>query len=236
MLLNLKEIRVKYDKAEVIKGVSVEVEEGRITGLIGSNGAGKSTILKAISGLVPVTAGEIWFQSKKINNMEIHNIAKLGIVQIPEGRRLFPFMSVIDNLTIGAYARNDRAGIKEDLEKVFKRFPKLWERRGQRASTLSGGEQQMLAIGRALMSRPKLLLMDEPSLGLGPLIVDQLADTIATMCREDRISVFLVEQNAGLVSKVTDIVYVLELGQITMKGKLKEIMDSELVRRAFLGK
>jgi branched-chain amino acid transport system ATP-binding protein len=236
MLLSLKNIRVKYDKAEAIKGVSVDVEEGHITGLIGANGAGKSTILKAISGLVKLSGGEIWFQNTRINNLEIHKIAKMGIVQIPEGRRLFPFMSVVDNLTIGAYARNDRTRVKEDLEKVFKRFPRLQERRNQRANTLSGGEQQMLAVGRALMSRPKLLLMDEPSLGLAPLVVAELANTIASMCIEDHISVFLVEQNAGLVSKITDIVYVLELGQITMQGKLKEIMDNELIRRAFLGK
>lgn len=236
MLLSVKDIRVIYDKAEAIKGVSVEIEEGRVTGLIGANGAGKSTILKAISGLVKLSSGEIWFQNKKINNMDIYKIAQMGIVQIPEGRRLFPFMSVIDNLTIGAYARKDRVEIKRDLEKVFKRFPRLKERLGQRANTLSGGEQQMLAFGRALMSRPKLLLMDEPSLGLAPIVVAELANTIATMCREDHISIFLVEQNAGLVSKVTDMVYVLELGQITMKGKLGEIMDNKLVRRAFLGK
>lgn len=236
MLLNLKEIRVRYDKAEAIKGVSVEIEEGHITGLIGANGAGKSTILKAISGLVPVNSGEIWFENKKINNLEIHKIARMGITQIPEGRRLFPFMSVIDNLTIGAYARNDRGEIKQDLEKIFKRFPRLRERRTQRANTLSGGEQQMLAVGRALMSHPKLLLMDEPSLGLAPLVVAELANTIASICKDDKISVFLVEQNAGLVSRVTDKVYVLELGQITMQGKLKEIMNNELVRRAFLGK
>jgi branched-chain amino acid transport system ATP-binding protein len=235
MLLRLKEIRVKYGKAEVVKGVSVEVEEGFITGIIGSNGAGKSTILKAVSGLVPITAGEALFQDRKINNMEIHEIAKLGMVQIPEGRRLFPSMSVMDNLKLGAYARNDKVRIKEDLEKVFKRFPRLWERRGQQASTLSGGEQQMLAIGRALMFRPKLLLMDEPSLGLAPLLVDQLAETIATICREDRIAVLLVEQNAGLVSSVTDVVYVLELGQITLNGKMKDVMGSEFVRRSFLG-
>ena len=236
MLLNLKDVRVQYDKAEVIKGVSLEVEEGLITGLIGANGAGKSTILKAISGLVPITSGEIQFQNTKVNKMKIHKIVKLGIVQVPEGRRLFPYLSVLINLTLGAYLRNDRAGIADDLEKVFNRFPVLRKRRSQRANTLSGGEQQMLAIGRALMARPKLLLMDEPSLGLGPKVVDELANTISAISREDQISVFLVEQNAGLVSKVTDIVYLLELGQVTMKGKLKEMMDNELVRKAFLGK
>jgi branched-chain amino acid transport system ATP-binding protein len=236
MLLNLRDIKVQYEKAVVIKGITVEVEEGFVTGLIGSNGAGKSTILKAISGLVPVAEGEILFQDKKINGMRIHDIVKLGIVQIPEGRRLFPFMTVLQNLTLGAYLRNDKAEIKNDLEKIFKRFPRLWERRSQRANTLSGGEQQILAIGRSLMSRPKLLLMDEPSLGLAPIVVEELAHTIATICREDAISVFLVEQNAGLVSEVTDIVYVLEVGQIIMKGKLQELMDNELVRKAFLGK
>jgi branched-chain amino acid transport system ATP-binding protein len=236
MLLSIKNIKVQYDKAEVIKGISMDVEEGLITGLIGANGAGKSTILKAISGLIPLTSGEIWFQNIRIDKMEIHKIVKLGIVQIPEGRRLFPYMSVMNNLLSGAYLRNDRNDVKKDLDKVFKRFPRLWERRGQQSNTLSGGEQQMLAIGRALMAKPRLLLMDEPSLGLGPLVVEELANTISTICHEDRISVFLVEQNAGLVGKVTDLVNVLELGQITMRGKLKEIMDSDLVRRAFLGK
>ena len=236
MLLNLKDVRIQYDKAVVIKGVSLEVEEGFITGLIGANGAGKSTILKAISGLVPVASGDIMFQDTKVNKMKIHNIVKLGIVQVPEGRRLFPYLSVLLNLTLGAYLRNDRAGIASDLEKVFNRFPVLRKRRSQRANTLSGGEQQMLAVGRALMARPKLLLMDEPSLGLGPKVVDELANTISAISREERISVFLVEQNAGLVSKVTDVVYLLELGQVTMKGKLKEMMDNELVRKAFLGK
>ncbi len=236
MLLEIKNLRVKYDKAEAIKGVSIEIEEGRITGLIGANGAGKSTILKAVSGMVKPSAGEMYFQGQKINNLEMYKIVKLGIVQIPEGRRLFPFMSVMDNLALGAYARSDKAEIKADLERVFERFPRLKERRTQRANTLSGGEQQMVAVGRALMAHPKLLLMDEPSLGLAPKVVDELANTISLMCREDKISVFLVEQNAGMVSKVTDKVYVLELGQITMQGVLNEIMDNELVRRAFLGK
>lgn len=236
MLLNLKNIRVQYDKAEVIRGISLEVEEGLITGLIGANGAGKSTILKAISGLVPITSGEIWFQDTRIDKMEIHKIVRLGIVQIPEGRRLFPYMTVLNNLLVGAYLRNNKSEVKKDLDKVFKRFPRLWERHGQQANTLSGGEQQMLAIGRALMAKPKLLLMDEPSLGLGPLVVEELVNTISTLCHEDRITVFLVEQNAGLVGKVTDLVNVLELGEITMRGKLKEIMDNDLVRKAFLGK
>lgn len=236
MSLSLNDVKVKYGKAEAIKGVSIDVKEGIITGLIGANGAGKSTILRAVSGLIPVSSGEIKFRDQRINGMAVHDIVRMGIVQIPEGRRLFPYMSVMDNVTIGAYLRNDRAAVKEALEKVFHRFPKLWERRHQQANTLSGGEQQMLAIGRALMSQPKLLLMDEPSLGLAPQVVDQLADTVKMMCQEDDISVFLVEQNAGLVSKVTDVVYVLEVGRITMSGKLGEIMDNELVRRAFLGK
>jgi len=236
VLLKIKDIKVRYEKAEVIRGVTLEVEDGFITGLIGANGAGKSTILKAISGLVPTNEGEILFRDKRVDGMQAHDIVRLGIIQIPEGRRLFPFMNVLDNLLIGAYLRNDRTGIKNDLDKTFKRFPKLYERRNQHANTLSGGEQQMLAIGRALMSKPKLLLMDEPSLGLAPLVVQELATTIATICKEDRISVLLVEQNAGLVSKVTDLVYVLEVGQITMKGKLQEMMSNDVVRRAFLGK
>jgi branched-chain amino acid transport system ATP-binding protein len=234
VLLTLKDTKVHYGKAEAVKGVTIEVAEGSVTGLIGNNGAGKSTILKAISGLLPISAGEVWFQDRRIDGMESHDIVKLGVVQIPEGRRLFSYLSVFDNVNIGAYLRKDRAGIKEDLEKIWHRFPRLWERRSQRAGTLSGGEQQMLAIGRALMAKPKLLLMDEPSLGLAPLVVEELASIITDINKEG-IAMLLVEQNAGLTSEITDSVYVLEVGKVVLEGNIRELMTNEIVRRAFLG-
>jgi len=234
MLLSLKEIKVYYGKAEAIKGVTIEVAEGSITGLIGANGAGKSTILRAVSGLLPITAGEVWFQNKRIDGRASHNIVRLGIVQVPEGRRLFPYMSVLENIKIGAYLRKDRTGINEDLDKIWQRFPILGERRNQRAETLSGGEQQMLAISRALMAKPKLLLMDEPSFGLAPLVVESLATVIRDINKEG-ISVLLVEQNAGLAFSLTEQAYVLEVGKVALEGKTKELMNHELVRKAFLG-
>lgn len=234
MLLSLKEIKVQYGKAEVIHGVGLDVAEGSITGLIGANGAGKSSIMKAISGLHPISAGEIWFQNKRIDRMASHHIVRMGIIQIPERRRLFPHMSVLENIRIGAHLRKDRAGMKEELDKIWQSFPILGERRNQRAETLSGGEQQMLAICRALMAKPKLLLMDEPSLGLAPLVVESLANVIRDINKEG-ISVLLVEQNAGLAFSLTEQLYVLEVGNVVLEGKTKEIMNYEIVRKAFLG-
>jgi branched-chain amino acid transport system ATP-binding protein len=234
MLLDLKDVRVHYGKAEAIKGVTIEVAEGSVVGNIGANGAGKSTLMKAVSGLIPITSGEIWFMGKRIDRMAPHNIVKLGIVHIPEGRRLFPYMSVLANLQIGAYLRKDKSNVKKDLDQIFERFPRLWERRHQQAITLSGGEQQMLAIGRGLMAKPRLLLMDEPSLGLAPLVVQELA-TIISDINKSGISVLLVEQNAGLVTQVADRGYVLEVGKVVLEGNLKEIMTNEIVRSAFLG-
>jgi len=232
--LSLKTIHVHYGKAEAISGVSVEVADGSVTGIIGANGAGKSTIIRAVSGLVPITTGEIWFENSRIDRVETHKIVESGVVQVPEGRRLFPYMSVIANIRIGAYLKKNKAVIKEDMDKIFQRFPILRERRNQRAETLSGGEQQMLAIGRALMAGPKLLLMDEPSWGLAPLVVEELA-RIVTDVNKEGITVLLVEQNAGLTSKLTDYVYVLEVGKVVLEGKIREIMTNETVRRAFLG-
>jgi branched-chain amino acid transport system ATP-binding protein len=232
--LSLNGIQIHYGKAEAVCDVNVVVVEGAVTAIIGANGAGKSTILKAVSRLLPVTKGEIWFQGNRIDKMEAHKVVQLGIVQIPEGRRIFPKMNVLSNIKMGAYLRKDKPGIREDIEKIFERFSILQARRNQRADTLSGGEQQMLAIARALMSKPKLLLMDEPSWGLAPLIVEELASIITDINREG-ITVFLVEQNAGLTVKVTRYAYVLEVGKVVLEGNIKEIIADENVRRAFLG-
>jgi branched-chain amino acid transport system ATP-binding protein len=234
VLLSLKEIRIHYGKAEIIQGVTMGVSEGLITGLIGANGAGKSTILKAISGLLPITSGEIWFQNKRIDRMASHQIVRLGVVQVPERRRLFPYMSVLRNIKMGAYLRNNKIDLKDDLKKIFERFPRLLERCHQRAETLSGGEQQMLAIGRALMAKPKLLIMDEPSLGLAPLVVESLA-TVIREIHQEGMDVLLVEQNARLAFKLTDVVYVLEVGKVALEGKTKELINHEIVSKAFLG-
>lgn len=234
MLLSLKDIRARYGKAEVIQGVTIEVAERSITGLVGANGAGKSTILKVISGLLPISAGEIWFQDRRIDGLPGHKIVKLGVVHVPERRRLFPYMSVLQNIRTGAYLRKDRAAVSADLEKLFQRFPRLYERRNQRAETLSGGEQQQLAIGRALMARPKLMILDEPSLGLAPLIVENLVSVIKEIHQEG-IGILLVEQNAGLAFRLTDFIYVLEVGRVTLEGKTGDLLDNEMVRKAFLG-
>jgi branched-chain amino acid transport system ATP-binding protein len=232
--LTIKGIQVHYGKAEAVSDISVEVVEGSVTSIIGANGAGKSTIMRAVSGLLPLTRGEIWFGDGRIDKIEAHKIVQRGIVQVPEGRRLFPQMSVLSNIKIGAYLRKDKADIKRDMDKVMERFPILDTRRNQRAETLSGGEQQMLAVARALMAKPKLLLMDEPSWGLAPLMVDQIADIITDIHKEG-ITVFLVEQNAGLTTKVTEYAYVLEVGRVVLEGQIKDVMANENVRRAFLG-
>jgi branched-chain amino acid transport system ATP-binding protein len=232
--LQLKELVVHHGKAEAISNVSAQVVEGSITGIIGANGAGKSTIMKTISGILRPTKGEIWFQNKRIDVLPAHKIVELGIVQVPEGRRLFPNMSVLANIKIGAYLRKDRAEIKRDMDLIFRRFPILQERTHQKAATLSGGEQQMLAIARALMAKPKLLLMDEPSWGLAPLVVEEVGRTIKEIS-DDGITVLLVEQNAGLAFTHTDYVYVLEVGRNVLEGPTKEIMSNEAVRGAFLG-
>jgi branched-chain amino acid transport system ATP-binding protein len=233
-MLLVKNVRVHYGKAEAIKGVSMEVAEGAVVGNIGANGAGKSTLMKAVSGFVPITSGEIWFMDRRIDRMAPHNIVRLGIVHIPEGRRLFPYMSVLANLQIGAYPRKDRSNVKKDLDQIFERFPTLGARRHQQASTLSGGEQQMLAIGRGLMAKPRLLLMDEPSLGLAPLVVKELGIIISDI-NKSGISILLVEQNAGLVTQVANRGYVLEVGKVVLEGSMKEIVNNEIVQRAFLG-
>jgi branched-chain amino acid transport system ATP-binding protein len=234
MFIRLQNVTVFYDTAEAIKDVTILQEEGSVISVIGANGAGKSTILKSISGLVPLKTGEIEFRGEKINGLSVDKIVELGIAHVPEGRRLFPYMSVAENIGLGAYLRKDKPGIMEDLEKSYTLFPVLRERKNQKAGSLSGGEQQMLAIGRALMARPKLLMMDEPSLGLAPIVIDQLAETIIDI-NESGISVLLVEQNAGLVMKVSQKCYVIEVGKVVLEGDIKELMADDSVRRAFLG-
>jgi branched-chain amino acid transport system ATP-binding protein len=234
MLLKLNNVTVHYGTAEAVKDITIVLEEGAVVSVIGSNGAGKSTILKAISGLIPLYSGKIEFLGKEINGMPADKIVGLGIAHVPEGRDLFPYMSVMANIRLGAYLRKDKEGITAALEKVFTLFPLLKERSNQKAGSLSGGEQQMLAIGRALMAKPRLLMMDEPSLGLAPLVIDLLADVIGDI-NKSGISVLLVEQNAGLVTQVADRGYVLEVGKVVLEGNIKELMSNQLVQRAFLG-
>ncbi len=234
MLLNLKNVSVHYGTAQAVSDVSVEVAEGTVISIIGANGAGKTTVMKAISGLVKLSGGEIWFQDKRIDGMPTHQIVRLGLVQVPEGKRLFPYMSVMSNLRLGAFLRKDKQGIEKDMEGIFKRFPILETRRNQKAGTLSGGEQQMLAIARGLMAKPKLLLLDEPSVGLSPIMVQSIAEVI-TNISNDGISILLVEQNAGLVTQVTERGYVLEVGKVILEGNIKELMSDKQVQRAFIG-
>ena len=234
MLLSLKDVSVYYGTAMAVTDVSLSQEEGSVVSVIGANGAGKSTMLKAITGLVPLRSGSIEFDGKRIDGSPTDAIVKSGIACVPESRKLFPYMSVHSNLRLGAYLRKDKQGIAEDMEGVFNLFPRLKERLRQRAGSLSGGEQQMLAIGRALMSKPRLLMMDEPSLGLAPIVIDTLAGNIKEINRRG-VSVLLVEQNAGLVSSVAQRCYVLEVGKMVLEGDIKEMMSNDSVRRAFLG-
>lgn len=234
MLLSLKGVSVYYGSAVAVTGIDLSVEEGQIVSVIGANGAGKSTLLKAINGLVPIRSGTIEFGGRRIDGSPTDAIVRAGIACVPESRKLFPYMSVQSNLKLGAYLRKDKQGIAEDLETVFTLFPRLKERLRQRAGSLSGGEQQMLAIGRALMSKPRLLMMDEPSLGLAPIVIDTLADTITDINRSG-VSVLLVEQNAGLVSRVAQWCYVIEVGRLVLEGNIREMMSNDSVRRAFLG-
>jgi branched-chain amino acid transport system ATP-binding protein len=234
MLLKLSNVTVHYGTAVAVKDINIMLEEGTVVSVIGANGAGKSTILKAISGLVGISSGVVEFSGKEINGMPINKIVGLGIAHVPEGRKLFPYMSVIANIKLGAYLRKEKTGIITDLEEVFKLFPRLKERHNQKAGSLSGGEQQMLAIGRALMAKPKLLMMDEPSLGLAPIVINLLANVIRDI-NKSGISVLLVEQNAGLVTKVSRKCYVIEVGQVVLDGEITELMANDLVKRAFLG-
>lgn len=230
----IKDLVVHYEKVEAIKGVSLELEEGEIVTLIGSNGAGKTTILRAVSGLKEPTSGEIWYRGRRIDRRAPADIVKAGIALVPEGRRLFPWLTVAENLNLGAFLRKDKQEVKRDWEKVFHYFPVLGQRLRQRAKTLSGGEQQMLAIGRALMAKPRLLLLDEPSLGLAPLIIKGIVRVIKDI-NEGGVSIVLVEQNARMALGLADKGYVLETGSITLEGSAKELENDENVKRAYLG-
>ena len=235
MLLEVKDITVHYYKVPAVRNISISVETGKIATLIGSNGAGKTTILRSISGLIHPTTGEIRFRGKKIENMPAHKINAMGIAMVPEGRRVFPQMTVMENLLTGAYLRKDKREVQRDLEKVvFKHFPRLKERVNQSAGTLSGGEQQMLAMGRALMSAPELLLLDEPSLGLSPIMCGEIGNIIKNIHTEGK-TVILVEQNARLALALAQQAYVIETGNITLSGPAEELRNSDEVRKAYLG-
>jgi branched-chain amino acid transport system ATP-binding protein len=232
--LQLEGITVKYGNAIAVEDVSLRVDKGSAVCLVGANGSGKSTILRAISGLVPLAGGRIGVDGARIDRLEPHEIVSRGVVHVPEGRKLFPYLPVINNLRLGATLRNDRDGIRRDLDQVFQYFPKLWERRNQKAGTLSGGEQQMVAIGRGLMAAPRLLILDEPSLGLAPAIVAGLIPVIRDINRRG-VSVLLAEQNMSLALAVADRGYALQVGRVVLEAGIAEFRESDLVRKAYLG-
>ncbi len=233
-MLQLDKVHVHYQKVAALRGVSLEVGEADFVTLIGSNGAGKSTVLRTISGLERPSSGEIRYRGERIDGLSPDRILKLGIAHVPEGRRVFKGLSVTENLRLGAFTRSDQQGIKADLEQVFEYFPRLRERRDQQANTMSGGEQQMLAIGRALMSRPDTLLLDEPSLGLAPVIIKSIVRILVEINKRG-VSVVLVEQNADLALELARHGYVLETGNIALQGEASGLMDNEHVRKAYLG-
>lgn len=234
MLISIKDLDVHYGPIEALRGVNIEVQEGEIVAIVGHNGAGKSTLLKTISGLVRPTRGDIVFEGKSIAGLEANVIVKLGIAHTPEGRQVFPDLTVEANLNAGAYTRRDRDGVKADLQKYYERFPILGKRKNQKAGLMSGGEQQMLAIARSLMSRPKLLMLDEPSLGLAPVVVDDVYEIITQIAAEGT-TILLVEQNAVRALGVADRAYVLTNGSIEMSGTGAELAENDDVRKAYLG-
>lgn len=233
-MLEIKDLEVCYGVIRAIKGVSFEVNQGEVIALIGANGAGKTTILHTITGLVPAKSGSILFEGKELTKMPAHKIVSMGMAHVPEGRRIFQQLSVLENLKLGAYTRKDKNEIAQSLKMVYERFPRLEERKNQVAGTLSGGEQQMLAMGRALMSKPRIILMDEPSMGLSPLLVTEIFDIIKVIS-ESGTTVLLVEQNAKKALSIADRAYVLETGNITLSGKASDLMNNESVQKAYLG-
>jgi branched-chain amino acid transport system ATP-binding protein len=233
-LLEIDDIHVFYDNIEALKGVSITVENGQVVTLVGANGAGKTTMLRTISGLNHLRSGEIRFDGESLGGVPPHQIAAMGVLHVPEGRRIFARLTLDENLAMGAFARQDRKAIAEDKERMLTLFPRLRQRLKQVAGTLSGGEQQMLATARALMGRPRLLLMDEPSMGLSPLLVESVFETIRTI-NEQGVTVLLVEQNALMALEIADTAYVMESGRIVLAGSGKALLDDERVRRAYLG-
>ena len=234
-MLKIKDLHVSYGGIKALRGIDLEVPDGKIVTLIGANGAGKSTTLRTISGLVKAESGSITYDGKELTGMSINKILETGIAHSPEGRKVFADLTVLENLKIGAYLRKDKEGIQEDIKWVYSLFPRLEERNWQLAGTLSGGEQQMLAVGRALMSRPKVLMMDEPSLGLAPLVVQDIFSIIKTI-NEQGVTVLLIEQNANMALKIADYAYVLETGNITKHGTGAELLADESIKEAYLGK
>lgn len=233
-MLSVKDLEVHYGVIKAIKGVSFEVNEGEVIALIGANGAGKTTILHTVSGLIKPSKGSITFEGKEITKVPAHKIVSLGMAHVPEGRRVFSQLTVLENLKMGAYTRKDKTEMEETLDMIYKRFPRLEERKNQVAGTLSGGEQQMLAMGRALMSHPKIILMDEPSMGLSPIFVEEIFKIIRDISAGGT-TVLLVEQNAKKALAIANRAYVLETGNITLEGDAKKLMDDESVKKAYLG-
>ena len=233
-LLEVKNLEVYYGVIQAIKGISFEVNKGEIVTLIGANGAGKTTTMQSVMGLIHARSGEVIYNGQQINGMPAHKIVRLGMTQVPEGRRIFSELTVYENLMMGAYTKSDKAQIKEDLEEIYKMFPRLFERKNQIAGTLSGGEQQMLAMGRAMMSRPDLLMLDEPSMGLSPLLVDQVFEMIK-LFHERGTTILLVEQNANKSLAISDRAYVLENGKIVLSGTGEELLASDEIKKAYLG-
>ena len=233
-MLEVRDLQVYYGMIHAIKGISFDVNQGEVIALIGANGAGKTTTLHTITGLLAPKSGSVLFEGKDITKVPAHKIVSMGMAHVPEGRRVFAELSVYENLKMGAYTRKDKKEIEESIANVYKRFPRLEERKNQMAGTLSGGEQQMLAMGRALMSKPKIILMDEPSMGLSPIFVNEIFDIIRAVS-ESGTTVLLVEQNAKKALSISDRAYVLETGTITMSGKAKDLLEDEAVKKAYLG-
>lgn len=233
-MLEIKDLEVYYGMIQAIKGVSFDVNEGEVIALIGANGAGKTTILHTITGLINAQKGSVWFEGKDITKVPAHKIVSMGMAHVPEGRRVFANLTVLQNLKMGAYTRKDKTEIEQTLDSIYKRFPRLMERQNQLAGTLSGGEQQMLAMGRALMSHPKIILMDEPSMGLSPIFVNEIFDIIKSVSASGT-TVLLVEQNAKKALSIADRAYVLETGKIVLSGKAGDLLDNDSIKKAYLG-
>lgn len=234
-MLNFKDVELYYDHVYALKGVSITLMRGEIVALIGANGAGKSSILRAITGLRKIRSGSIDFLGERLDGTAPAEVVRKGIAMVPEGRRVFPYMSVKDNLLMGAFTRSDKAGVAQTLDSVLTRFPRLKERFGQQASTLSGGEQQMMVIGRALMARPKLLLLDEPSLGIAPKLVQDIARAIVAISRDEDVSVLLVEQNSRMALSISNRAYALSTGSVVLSGNSRDLMGDDRIKAAYLG-